>query len=73
VQTTVSNRSSTNGKCWASASRRVTSIPSSAAPVAGQSEHGQAEVDPGQLDSSRIEGQVPAGTDCDLQYLTGRL
>jgi hypothetical protein len=42
-------------------------------PVAGYLEHGRAEVDPRQLDSSRVEGQVPAGTDCDLQYLAGRL
>jgi hypothetical protein len=41
-------------------------------PVAGYIEHGRAEVDPRQLDSSRVEGQVPAGTDCDLQYLAGR-
>ena len=42
-------------------------------PVAGLIEHGRAEVDPRQVDSSRIEGQVPAGTDCDLQHLAGRL
>jgi hypothetical protein len=42
-------------------------------PAAGYLQHGRAEVDPRQLDSSRVEGQVPAGTDCDLQYLAGRL
>jgi hypothetical protein len=42
-------------------------------PVAGYIEHGRAEVDPRELDSLRVEGQVPAGTDCNLQYLAGRL
>jgi hypothetical protein len=42
-------------------------------PAAGYVEHGWAEVDPRQLDSSRVEGQVPAGTDCDLKYLAGCL
>jgi hypothetical protein len=42
-------------------------------PAAGYVEHGGAEVDSRQLDSSRVEGQVPAGTDGDLQYLAGRL
>ena len=42
-------------------------------PVAGDIEHGRTEVDSRQLDSSRVEGQVPPSTDCDLQYLAGRL
>jgi hypothetical protein len=42
-------------------------------PAAGYLQHGRAEVDPRQLDSSRVEGQVPAGADCELQYLAGCL
>jgi hypothetical protein len=52
----------------------LTSMPTELSrPVAGDIELGRTEVDPSQLEPSQVEGQVPAGTDCDLQYLAGRL
>jgi hypothetical protein len=41
--------------------------------VSGDLEHGGAQVDPGEPNVLRIEGEVAAGADRDLQDLSGRL
>lgn len=72
VQTTVSNRPSAWEVLGVSFDEGdVKAEPG--CPAAGYIEYDRAEIDPCQLDSSRVEGQVPTGADCDLQHLAGRL
>ncbi len=69
AHTTVSNEAAGNGSGCASPTRKVDGPAGLFGAVAGEGQHGRAELDAGQPDAVGIEREVQAGADGGLQHV----